>query len=86
MSKKVVRVGVREFREGLAHYMDSSTAVAVTRHGRTVGYYIPAPTPLSEEERDSLLRAVGTMEDLLKEHGIDIDEVISDFDAVRHKR
>jgi len=36
-----VKVGIREFRAGLAEYIASDTAVAVTRHGQTVGYFIP---------------------------------------------
>jgi PHD/YefM family antitoxin component YafN of YafNO toxin-antitoxin module len=38
-----VKVGIREFREKLASYvLESDTPVAITRHGDTVGYYIPA--------------------------------------------
>ena len=38
---KATKVGVREFRSGLAEYIASATPVAVTRHGQTVGYFIP---------------------------------------------
>jgi len=34
-------VGVKEFRAELAGYIDSDEPVAVTRHGRTVGFFIP---------------------------------------------
>ena len=35
-------VGVREFRENLAHYMRGKQPVEVTSYGRAVGYFIPA--------------------------------------------
>ena len=38
---EATKVGIREFRADLAEYIASSTPVAVTRHGQTVGYFIP---------------------------------------------
>ena len=38
---ETTKVGIREFRADLADYIASSTPVAVTRHGQTVGYFIP---------------------------------------------
>ena len=35
------KVGIREFRAGLADYTDADAPVAMTRHGQTVGYFIP---------------------------------------------
>ena len=35
------KVGIREFRSGLANYIASEVPVAVTRHGQTVGFFIP---------------------------------------------
>jgi hypothetical protein len=79
MAGRLVRVGVREFREGLAKYLDSPTPVAVTRHGQTVGYYIPARGQLDEQELLALRRAVEHLEALLTEHGISVDEVVREF-------
>lgn len=38
---EATKVGIREFRAGMAGFIASSTPVAVTRHGQTVGYFIP---------------------------------------------
>jgi hypothetical protein len=36
------RVGIREFRDKLATYLlESDKALAITRHGDTIGYYLP---------------------------------------------
>lgn len=39
---RATKVGIREFRSGLAEFIASANPVAVTRHGQTVGYFIPA--------------------------------------------
>ncbi len=36
------KIGIREFRENLAMLLESRDPVAITRHGSTVGFYIPA--------------------------------------------
>ncbi len=36
-----LRVGVREFRERIASFLESETPVAVTRRGETLGVYVP---------------------------------------------
>ena len=38
-----IKVGVREFREQFARYLESDTPVAVTRRGETLGVYVPTP-------------------------------------------
>ncbi len=80
---QLIRVGVREFREDLAEYLDSSTPVAITRHGQTVGYYIPARRQVQEQELLALKRAVEQLEALLVEHGISEEEVVREFQARR---
>ena len=39
---ETVKVGMREFRENLAGYLESGTPLAIMRHGETLGFYIPA--------------------------------------------
>jgi hypothetical protein len=74
---------VREFREDLARYLDSVTPVAITRNGRTVGYYVPVRERLGEEELLAMRRAVEQLEALLAEHGISEDEIVREFRARR---
>ncbi len=52
-----VTVGIREFRENLAAYLlESNAPVAITRHGDTIGYFIPTRRKRTEAERDSVSR------------------------------
>jgi antitoxin (DNA-binding transcriptional repressor) of toxin-antitoxin stability system len=79
VAESLIRVGVREFREDLAQYLDAQTPVAITRHGQTVGYYIPARGEPDRRELVALRQAVGLLEALLTESGIDEDEVVREY-------
>ena len=79
---ETARVGIREFRSDLAEYIASSTPVAVTRHGQTVGYFIPTQGQV-EAEMAALKQASKTLDKLLEAKGIDVDAVVADFKAAR---
>jgi PHD/YefM family antitoxin component YafN of YafNO toxin-antitoxin module len=83
MATHLVRVGMNEFRDELATYIDSSTPVAITRHGHTVGYYIPARGEAREQELLALRQAVEQLATLLAEHGVSEDEVVRELRARR---
>jgi|HubBroStandDraft_1064217.scaffolds.fasta_scaffold72821_2 PHD/YefM family antitoxin component YafN of YafNO toxin-antitoxin module len=71
-----VTVGIREFRENLAAYLlESDAPVAITRHGDTIGYFIPARRKRSETERAALEEAAAHLEQLLAAKGLTEDEV-----------
>ncbi len=79
----IEKINVREFRNNMSKYMEKSTPFAVTRHGQTVGYYIPAhPTP-SETERLSLKKAGESVDKMLAEHGVTEDELVQEFRELR---
>jgi len=83
------KVGIREFREKLATFLlDSDEPVAITRHGDTVGYYLPARRARSQAERDALREAAARLQSMLVAQGISEDEIVSDFRnwrASKHK-
>jgi hypothetical protein len=77
---ETLKVGIREFREKLATYLlESDKPLAITRHGDTVGYYLPARRRRSEAERSALRQAAGRLQEMLAAEGITEDEVIADF-------
>lgn len=81
---ETTRVGIREFRSGIAEYIASSTPVAVTRHGHTVGYFIPTREQ-AEADLAALKMASNTLDKLLRARGVDVDAVVADFKAARKK-
>ena len=54
---ETVKVGVREFRENLAGYLESGTPLAIMRHGETLGFYIPAQKRDRKAELDAMRAA-----------------------------
>ena len=76
------RVGIREFRASLADYVDSDLPVAVTRHGRTVGYFIPVKQDRAADV--AALRVAGEkLEGLLALSESDVEEMVGDFKQLR---
>ena len=78
----MIELGIREFRAGMADYIASSTPVAVTRHGQTVGYFIPTQGN-ADADIAALKKASKTLDQLLAAQGVDVEEVVVEFKAVR---
>jgi len=76
------KVGIREFRADLAEYIASNQPVAVTRHGQTVGYFIPTPS-CGDADLTALKKASAKLDKLLAAKQIDLDSVVAEFDAAR---
>jgi len=75
-----ITVGIREFRENLATYLlESDAPVAITRHGDTIGYFIPARRKRSEAERTALKEAAARLDALLAAKGATEEELVADF-------
>jgi PHD/YefM family antitoxin component YafN of YafNO toxin-antitoxin module len=84
---ETLKVGIREFREKLASYLlEADAPVAITRHGDTVGYYIPARRKRSEAEREGLKEAAIRLKKMLDAENISEDEIIADFKLWRSNR
>lgn len=81
---EATKVGIREFRAGMAEFIASSTPVAVTRHGQTIGYFIPTHGQ-AEEDVASLKKASKTLDRLLSAKSVDVDSVVSEFKAARKR-
>ena len=79
---ETTKVGIKEFRAGLAEYIASSTPVAVTRHGQTVGYFIPTHGN-ADADIAALKKASKTLDHLLAAQGVDVEEVVAEFKAAR---
>jgi hypothetical protein len=81
---ETTKVGIREFRAGMAEFLASSTPVAVTRHGQTVGYFIPTQGQV-DADIAALKKASKTLDKLLAEKSVDVEELVADFKSVRRQ-
>jgi hypothetical protein len=79
---ETTKVGIREFRAGLAEFIAAETPVAITRHGQTVGFFIPAHGQ-AEADLAALRKASAELDQLLADKKVDIDEVAAEFKAAR---
>lgn len=77
-----VTVGVRQFRQDLADYIDQAEPVTVTRHGQTVGLFIPVHRA-GRAEIAAYSEAVKKASALLEQIGMTEDEAVAEFDAKR---
>ena len=80
------KVGIREFRENLSSYLESKTPVSITRHGATIGIYIPTKPKPSQADLDALRVAGEKMQELIAAAGSSEDELITDFKQLRRQR
>jgi len=78
-------VGMREFRAGLARYVEEGEPVQVTRHGQVVGVFVPT-TPGQPFDREALLAAGARVDAALTDRGIDVDGLAEEFDELRRRR
>lgn len=81
---ETTKVGIREFRADLAEYIAANTPVAVTRHGQTVGFFIPTHGQVHEDIL-ALKRAGKALDQLLEAHNVDVESVVAEFKTVRKR-
>ena len=75
-------VGIREFRAGLAEFIDNKQPVAVTRHGQTVGFFIPTARP-SQADLQALRDAADKLEAVMSLSEDEVEAAVRDFDTLR---
>jgi hypothetical protein len=83
MATSLLTVGIREFRAHLPQYLLTSVPVAVTRHGETVGYYIPTHHQPEKPELEALKQVAKKIEELLVSQGVTEDELLAEYRGLR---
>ncbi|MGH3087973.1 MAG: hypothetical protein ACRDSJ_11725 [Rubrobacteraceae bacterium] len=78
-------VGVREFRDHASRYLSGGEALAVRRHGRVIGFYLPVKKR-DEEELQAALRDLGeSLAELRRETGLSEDELVEELVPKKHE-
>jgi hypothetical protein len=80
------KIGMREFRDNLAKYLNSNQPIAVMRHGQTVGYFLPTLQPPVDGELEGLKRAAAKLDAVLQEAGITEDILVVEFRQLREQQ
>lgn len=76
-------IGVRDFRDHATTYLSGPDPVAVNKHGRVIGFYIPVDRD-DEEVTRAVARLSETVDRVVAESGLSEDELADDLD-VRHR-
>jgi hypothetical protein len=77
------KVGVREFRENLAGYLESATPLAIVRHGETLGFYIPAQKRNRKAELEAMRAAAKELDGMIASWGVGEEELVKEFKELR---
>jgi len=80
---ETLRIGMREFRENLAGYLESGTLLAITRHGETLGYYVPAQKRNRKAELEAMRAAAKDLDAMIASWGASEGELIEEYKEIR---
>ena len=82
---ETLKVGMREFRENLADYLESGRPLAITRHGETLGFYIPAQKRSRQDLLDAMRAAAKDLDEMIASWGATEDELMDEYKEVRRE-
>lgn len=77
------KIGVREFRENLANYLESNSPLAITRHGETLGFYIPAKKRSRKAELAAMRAAAKELDEMIASWGATEEELMQEIQEIR---
>ena len=80
------KVGIREFRENLSSYLESTTPVAITRHGATIGIYVPTKPKPSQAQLEAFRVAGEKLDAMIAAAGTSEEELMEDFKKLRREK
>lgn len=75
------RIGIREFRDHATRYLAGSEVLAIERHGRPIGFYVPAAASSQETIAHALHRLQQTVERVRAEAGLSEEELSRLYDV-----
>ncbi|MBY0508338.1 MAG: hypothetical protein K2X03_30780 [Bryobacteraceae bacterium] len=83
---EIEKIGMREFRENLAGYLESGKPLAITRHGETLGFYIPAQKRSRKAEVEAMRAAAKDLDAMIATWGASEDELMEEYQEIRQSR
>lgn len=80
---ETVKIGIREFRENLSGYLESDQPLAITRHGETLGFYIPAQKRSRAAELEAMRAAAKDLDEMIASWGATEDELMDEYKQIQ---
>lgn len=77
------KIGIRELRENLAGYLESGRPLTITRHGETLGFYIPAQKRSRKAEVEAMRAAAKELDAMIASWGASENELMREYQDIR---
>ena len=77
------KIGVRQFRENLTGYLEAGRPLAITRHGETLGFFIPAQKRSRKAEVEAMRAAAKELDAMIAQWGASEDELMREYKEIR---
>ena len=80
---ETTKIGMREFRENLAGYLEAGTPLAIMRHGETLGFYIPAQKRDRKAQLEAMRAAAKELDAMIASWGASEAELMAEYKQIR---
>jgi len=77
------KIGMQGLRENLADYLGSGRPLAITRHGETLGFFIPAQKRSRKAEIEAMRAAAKELDAMIATWGASEDELMQEYKKIR---
>ncbi len=77
------KVGMREFRENLAGYLEGGRPLAITRHGETLGFFIPAQKRSRRAEVEAMRAAAKELDAMIASWGAEEEALMGEYKEIQ---
>lgn len=77
------KIGMREFREHLAGYLEGGRPLAITRHGETLGFFIPAQKRSRMAEVKAMRAAAKDLDAMIATWGASEDQLMGEYKEIQ---
>lgn len=77
------KIGMREFRENLAGYLEGGRPLAITRHGETLGFFIPAQKRSRMAEVKAMRAAAKDLDAMIATWGASEDQLMGEYKEIQ---
>jgi antitoxin (DNA-binding transcriptional repressor) of toxin-antitoxin stability system len=77
------KINVREFRQNLAGYLERGRPLAITRHGETLGFFIPAHKRDRTAELKAMRAAAKELDSMIQSWDASEDDLMKEYKAIR---
>lgn len=77
------KIGIREFRENLAGYLEGGKTLAITRQGETLGFFIPAQKRIRKAELETMRAAAKDLDAMIASWGASEEQLMREYKEIR---